>query len=92
MTFEPAVLNRRDFPGRLPPRTKLVDRTTLLGNPFHIGPDGSRDEVIAKYEAYVRSRPELMALIRELRGWNLMCWCAPLPCHAEVILRLANEN
>ena len=25
----------------------------------------------------------------ELRGKDLVCWCAPLPCHADVLLELA---
>lgn len=30
-------------------------------------------------------------LLAELRGKNLACWCKPgQPCHADVLLRLAN--
>jgi len=29
--------------------------------------------------------------LRELRGKNLACWCkAGTPCHADILLRLAN--
>lgn len=35
-------------------------------------------------------RPALMAAIAELRGKNLACWCPPGPCHADVLLELAN--
>lgn len=32
-------------------------------------------------------------IVRELRGKNLACWCKPgTPCHADVLLRLANED
>lgn len=27
---------------------------------------------------------------KELKGKDLVCWCAPLPCHADVLLELAN--
>ena len=27
-----------------------------------------------------------------LRGKDLVCWCSPLPCHADVLLRMANED
>jgi hypothetical protein len=37
-------------------------------NPFVIGRDGSRDEVIAKYRARIDQQPALMAALRELRG------------------------
>lgn len=39
------------------------------------------------------SRKRLLAIIPELRGHDLMCWC-PLdqPCHADILLKLANRN
>jgi hypothetical protein len=60
------------------------------GNPFKSPRDGSRYEVIAKYERWLVRQPELMAALPELRGKVLGCWCAPKPCHADVLLRLAN--
>lgn len=59
-------------------------------NPYHIGVDGSRDEVIAKYRAYVLSHPDLLARLPELRGKRLGCWCAPLACHGDVLAELAD--
>lgn len=67
-----------------------VGRPTRWGNPFVIGRDGSRAQVIAKYEAWLREQPELMDALSELRGKVLACWCAPQPCHADVLVRLAN--
>lgn len=60
-------------------------------NPFLVGVDGTREEVIAKYEAYVRSRPDLMAALPELRGKVLACWCSPKRCHGDTLARLADE-
>ena len=60
-------------------------------NPFVIGRDGSRDEVIAKYRAWIVRQPELMAALPELRGKSLLCWCAPERCHADVLMELANR-
>jgi hypothetical protein len=60
------------------------------GNPFKVGRDGTPAEVIAKYEAHLRSRPDLMAALPELRGKVLGCWCAPGTCHGDVLARLAN--
>jgi hypothetical protein len=35
--------------------------------------------------------PRLGAILRELPGKNLACWCAPdQPCHADVLLEIAN--
>lgn len=68
-----------------------VARPSMWGNPFRIGRDGTRDEVIAKYEQHVLSTPRLVAALPELRGKNLGCWCSPKKCHADVLLRLANS-
>ena len=67
-----------------------VGRPSKWGNPFVIGRDGSRFEVIAKYRAWVIEQPDLMASLGELRGRNLACWCAPLACHGDVLIKLAN--
>ena len=61
-------------------------------NPFIIPRDGSRDEVIAKYRAWIVQQPELMAALPELRGKDLLCWCAPEPCHGDVLLALAASD
>jgi hypothetical protein len=31
-----------------------------------------------------------MDALSELRGRDLVCWCAPLLCHGDVLLALAN--
>jgi hypothetical protein len=49
--------------------------TADLSNPFVLGRDGSRDDVIAKYRAWIVRQPALMAALRELRGKDLVCWC-----------------
>jgi hypothetical protein len=33
-----------------------------------------------------------MKALHDLRGCDLYCWCAPLPCHGDVLLALANER
>ena len=67
-----------------------IGRPSKWGNPFVIGKDGTRSEVIAAYEEWLLSKPELVAALPELKGKTLACWCAPLPCHGDVLLRLAN--
>ncbi len=60
-----------------------VGRGTAWGNPFKIGRDGTRDEVIARYEAEVMPGLDLT----DLRGRDLVCNCHPLRCHAHSLLR-----
>lgn len=69
-----------------------VDRSTKWGNPFKIGRDGTRDEVIAKYREWVVKQPVLMSRINEIHGKVLGCWCAPEPCHAEVLVELSEAD
>lgn len=69
-----------------------VGRPTKFGNPFVIGRDGTRDQVITKYREWINDNPDLIAAAKaELRGKNLICWCAPEACHADVLLEIANE-
>jgi len=68
-----------------------IGRPSKYGNPFEIGKDGTRAEVIAKYESWIINQPELLAEIQaELIGKNLACWCSLKPCHGDVLLKLAN--
>lgn len=89
--MRPVVLNRSKFKVT-PPDAVYVGRPSPFGNPFVIGKDGTRAEVIMRYEAWLRTQPDLLARVYELRGKNLVCWCAPLPCHADVLLRIANAS
>lgn len=68
-----------------------VGRPSAYGNPFTIGRDGSRQEVIDKFRQHLQNNPELMQRVRtELAGRDLACWCAPMACHADVLLEIAN--
>jgi hypothetical protein len=68
-----------------------IGRPSKWGNPFELGKDGTRKEVIAKYKEYVLNNPELMAALPELEGKILGCWCHPLPCHGDVLVELVRK-
>lgn len=53
--------------------------------------ENDRQEIIRKYEAYVRSKPELMSAIPELIDQVLGCWCYPEACHGDVLVKLVKE-
>ena len=67
-----------------------IDRTSEFGNPFRIGKDGDRKEVIEKYRRYFHNRlnkdRKFRWAVEALKGLTLACWCAPLPCHGDVII------
>ena len=70
-----------------------IGRPSRFGNPFVIGKDGTRDEVVDRYRAWLCDQPDLVATVkRELRGKNLNCWCAPRRCHGDVLLEIANAD
>lgn len=62
------------------------------GNPFLIGKDGTRSEVIEKYRVWIQTQPELMEDIKSLRGKVLGCHCKPLGCHGDVLAELADSG
>lgn len=73
-----------------------IDRRGPWGNPFVIGKDGDRDEVIAKFRSWVRTSTDtrarwIRANVHNLHGKRLGCWCAPEACHGDVLLELAAE-
>ena len=96
-----AVVNLKREPGlreeleyaQVHNNTALIDRRTKWGNPFRVGRDGTREQVIARYRAdlWRRIRAGEVALeeLAELDGMWLACWCDPLPCHGHVLARAA---
>jgi len=69
-----------------------VDRKSKWGNPFEMGPDGSRDEVCEHFEVFWNMKPSLRKDIGELRGKVLLCWCHPERCHGHFLSGLANAD
>ena len=66
-----------------------VGRPSKWGNPYAIGVNTSREQAIDYYRQFVSKHHD--EIRRELRGKDLVCYCAPLPCHADVLLEIANE-
>lgn len=65
-----------------------IGRPSKWGNPFSIGKDGTRKEVIEKYRNWIKNQPELLKDLVELKGKVLGCWCKPHPCHGDVLVEL----
>lgn len=62
------------------------------GNPFPISENCTREQAIAKYEAYLLGNAKLLAQLPELKDKTLMCFCTPKPCHGDVLARLINNT
>jgi hypothetical protein len=73
-----------------------VDRSTIFGNPYVIGRDGDRKEVVSKFISYFLTRmltdTKFRNRVLELKDRALGCWCEDNePCHARFIAKFLNE-
>lgn len=75
----------------LPLGAVYVGRPSKWGNPFAVGPGPrGRETALFRYRLFLLSRPDLVAAARqELAGKDLVCWCAPKACHADILARVA---
>ena len=81
----PRVLNSK-IDG-LPAGSVYIGRPSKWGNFFEPG------RSLENYRLYLESRPDLIeAAKKELRGKDLVCFCAPKLCHGDILLRIANED
>ncbi|NOT86462.1 MAG: DUF4326 domain-containing protein [Methylococcaceae bacterium] len=70
-----------------------IGRGSDWGNPYPIGIEGNRDEVIRKYQydfdrGYLKSSKEQLL---KLRGRTLGCHCKPAACHGDVLANYLNS-
>ena len=66
-----------------------IGRGSVYGNPYVIGKHGTREEVIAKYREALEEHlddPTTQEALLALDGKDLVCFCAPLPCHGDVLI------
>ena len=93
---------RRSKGWTMPPNTVKVDRTTRWGNPFTAAELGSVAAAVAEHARWMRGEvaapggeppPSAEAVRAALAGRHLACWCpADGPCHADLLLRIANGD
>jgi hypothetical protein len=76
-----------------------------FGNPFILGKDGSRDQVCNAHLEWIlgnnytdvepKRRDWIIRHLHELKGFDLLCFCAPKRCHGEnyiYVLELIEEG
>ena len=96
----PQRIQRRRTKGwRMPESAVYVGRPTRWGNPYRVGgPLGipgnceTAEEAVALFRERAKNWARNGWNAELLRGKDLVCWC-PLdqPCHADVLLELANQ-
>jgi hypothetical protein len=82
------VINRRDGLAY----DIYAGRPSILGNPFPITANITRDEVVDQYEDYAWARMQHDEVFRKVllacEGRRVACWCWPKNCHVNAIARL----
>ena len=68
-----------------------IGRPSRWGNPFSIGRHGDREHVIEMYRAWIFTQRDLLCSLGELKGKRLGCFCAPKPCHGDILAQLAAD-
>lgn len=64
---------------------------SIWANPFKIGKDGTRDQVLEYYRKYLLSRSDLIEQLPTLKNKLLGCWCKPESCHGDILLEMINQ-
>jgi len=83
------ILNKKK--DNIPKDSIYIGRGSILGNPFAIGVDGNRSEVINKYREYIKTEikaknPLVLMVLKSIKENSiLVCYCKPSPCHGDVI-------
>lgn len=87
----PRVLNK--YRDEIPAGAVSIMRPGPWGNPYKIGRDGDRAEVLAKYRALLRGRLDNSTRFRrEFLALAdvpaLVCCCKPAACHGDVMVEM----
>ena len=72
------------------PHDVYIGRPSKWGNPYPLRTESQRAAGIAQYRTWLVLQPHLMAELSELFGKRLGCFCAPRPCHGDVLAELAD--
>ena len=69
-----------------------IGRPSKWCNPFIIGRDGNREEVIEKYREWILSNLVLINNLTEIKDKTLGCFCKPKSCHGDVLVDLCDKE
>ena len=72
--------------------TVYIGRPSIFGNPYTIGKDGTREGVINLYRHYLTTNLKLLKALYNLpKDAILGCYCKPLACHGDVLVKFYNK-
>ena len=77
-------------------KNRFPEKSSNFANPYKIGKDGTREEVLEKYKEYIIDKinndHELMRELNSMKGKTLGCWCFPERCHGNILLELIESH
>lgn len=75
-----------------------IGRPSRWGNPFTHKTGtaagiivATREEAVQAYANWIKTQPELLNALTELKGKTLGCWCKPAACHGDILAELADN-
>lgn len=96
------VVSKRNLNPELGWSDVYVGRPSALGNPFMMKNESERSLVISQYRKWLwaeinnessKARAELFKLASRVKSGEkvrVVCWCNPLPCHGDIIVKAVN--
>lgn len=90
----PKVLNK--YRDEIPAGAVGIMRPGLWGNPYKIGRDGDRAEVLVKYRVYLRywlntDKSYHKRFLTLADAPALVCCCKPTACHGDIMVEVLGE-
>lgn len=91
------VVNKKTYQSQNNIPNIYIGRPSILGNPFEMNSENERQHVINLYKRELLDRvrwnnndtiQELLRIHNLNKNYgevHLVCWCAPLPCHGDII-------
>ena len=74
-----------------------IGRPSIWGNPFSHRDFTkaqfkveTREQAVEAYRQWIKTQPQLLSRLPELKGKVLACWCKPQSCHGDVLAELAD--
>ena len=92
------VVNIKDSPKKQ--HDVFIGRPGLFGNPFSFQAKAKakylvkdRKEALESYEKWVKNQGNILVLLYKLKNDSILgCFCKPLACHGDILIKLYNEK
>jgi len=79
------------------PNDIYIGRPSPWGNPFPLRSESERGACVERFRVWAQFSGDpravwIRAHVHELRGKNLVCFCAPKACHGDILRAMAGRS